>query len=192
MTAASTYDNVAREINTNKERRIRGIMRHTLGDETPRENPESGLMLQLLKKVPVTQNNPRCPVMPTGHIRNAMYATVNMRGASGMSSRRLESQGGARGKAFSSLSTGYGHRRNLTTADAAFKPRNNHIQCGADNIDEEGVYGTIESDKAATLHDEMKFNDELKETLHNLQTMPITKEKVWGKLLDLNEQNMTE
>lgn len=118
-----------------------------------------------------------------------------MRGATGMSSRRMESQGGTRGKAFSSLSTSHGHRRNLTTADAAFKPRNNRIQSGADNIDEDGIYGTIESEmnnKEVTLQDEMKFNDELKETLHNLQTMPVTKEKVWSKLLDLNNQNMNE
>jgi hypothetical protein len=59
----------------------------------------------------------------------------------------------------------------LTTADAAIKQRNNRIHSGADNIEEEGFYGTIESemnDKAANLHQEMKFNDELKETLHNL------------------------
>lgn len=59
---------------------------------------------------------------------------------------------------------------------------------------EDEAYDTIQNDsemgKFRTVEDEIAFNDQLKETLSNLKTMPITKEKVWNQLLDLNSQNM--
>ena len=59
----------------------------------------------------------------------------------------------------------------------------------------EEFYGTIDQDtelyeKAQLVEDEIAFNDQLKDTLYNLKTMPATKERVWGKLLDLNSQHM--
>ena len=71
-------------------------------EDVPRKDPESGLMFQQLKKVPVTQNNPRCPIMPTGHVRNAMYATIAPRGKSSFGSGRRS--GGTNRPAFSSMS----------------------------------------------------------------------------------------
>lgn len=139
--------------------------------------------------------------MPTGHVRNVMYSNIALRGKTSAASRKIESQTGVRGPAFSSLSS---HRRNLTTADAAMNTRmrvssgitSAKTPAGSGTIPEE-FYGTIDQDselyeKARLVEDEIAFNDQLKDTLYNLKTMPVTKEKVWSKLLDLNQQNMTQ